>query len=93
MANPSEKKGNNKVVCYKRQSDLDEFEERHDLKLLSMPMMFHGFNREKEMSAMVYALTRVICGDEEEHGGYDHQKMEHSAFGHLEVGVLILIFL
>lgn len=30
---------------------------------LSMPMMFSGFNREKEMSAMITALTRVVCGD------------------------------
>ncbi|WVZ21939.1 hypothetical protein V8G54_000483 [Vigna mungo] len=33
---------------------------------LSMPMMFSGLDREREMSAMISALTQVVSG--EEHG-------------------------
>ncbi|XP_045819977.1 ethylene-responsive transcription factor ERF115-like [Trifolium pratense] len=41
----------------------EEGAEGQDLRL-SMPMMFPGFHREGEMSAMVSALTHVICGDQ-----------------------------
>lgn len=50
-----------KVANYREKGK--EKEEGEDLTM-SMPMMFHGVNREGEMSAMVSALTHVICGDD-----------------------------
>ncbi|KAJ1412917.1 DNA-binding domain superfamily [Sesbania bispinosa] len=51
-------------------------EERHNPKL-SMPMMFPGLNKEKEMSAMISALTHVICGEDSN----GDQKRDYTAFG------------
>ncbi|KAK7247521.1 hypothetical protein RIF29_42404 [Crotalaria pallida] len=47
---------------------------------LSMPMMFPfpGMNREKEMSAIVSALTHVVCGDVPDGGDNDYTE-GHSA--------------
>jgi len=51
---------------------------------MPLPMMFPGLNREGEMSAMVSALTHVICGDQNNGGGDDYnvlnQNMNHNAF-------------
>jgi hypothetical protein len=56
-------------------------EERGQELRLSMPMMFPGFHREGEMSAMVSALTHVICGDQN-NGDFNllNQNMNHTAF-------------
>lgn len=61
-------------------------EEGQELTLsMPLPMMFPGLNREGEMSAMVSALTHVICGDQNNDGGSDgynvlNQNMNHNAF-------------
>lgn len=61
-------------------------EEEQELTLsMPLPMMFPGLNREGEMSAMVSALTHVICGDQNNDGGSDgynvlNQNMNHNAF-------------
>lgn len=52
---------------------------------MPLPMMFPGLNREGEMSAMVSALTHVICGDQNNDGGGDgynvlNQNMNNNAF-------------
>ncbi|PNX76826.1 ethylene-responsive transcription factor abr1-like protein [Trifolium pratense] len=58
----------------------EEGAEGQDLRL-SMPMMFPGFHREGEMSAMVSALTHVICGDQNNDDfSVLNQNMNHSAF-------------
>lgn len=40
-----------------------------------MLMMFPGLNREGEMSAMISALTHVICGDDHNHNNDENQNM------------------
>jgi hypothetical protein len=61
-------------------NNIKEEERGQDLRL-SMPMMFPGFHREGEMSAMVSALTHVICGDQN-NGDFSllNQNINHTAF-------------
>lgn len=65
---------------------MNYIEEEQELTLsMPLPMMFPGLNREGEMSAMVSALTHVICGDQNNDGGSDgynvlNQNMNHNAF-------------
>lgn len=62
VANPRDK-GNIKVVGDKREI-LDEEIINNTTLIMSMPMIqFPGLNREREMSAMVSALTHVVSGD------------------------------
>ncbi|XP_047181542.1 ethylene-responsive transcription factor ABR1-like [Vigna umbellata] len=42
---------------------------------LSMPMMFSGLDREREMSAMISALTQVVTGEEHDH---DHSLLHQN---------------
>lgn len=59
MANPRDK-ANIKVVDKR---EMDE-EINNTTLIMSMPMIqFPGMNREREMSAMVSALTHVVSGD------------------------------
>jgi hypothetical protein len=62
-------------------NNIKEEEERGQDLRLSMPMMFPGFHREGEMSAMVSALTHVICGDQNNDDfSVLNQNMNHTAF-------------
>ncbi|KAG5058385.1 hypothetical protein JHK82_013356 [Glycine max] len=56
-------------------NDVDQSYRQHHT--LSMPMMFSGLNREKEMSAMISALTHVVCGEDEHHGA-DYSLLNHN---------------
>ncbi|KAK7358884.1 hypothetical protein VNO77_00824 [Canavalia gladiata] len=64
--------------------DLKKRREEKQCQTLSMLMMFPGLNREREMSAMISALTHVVCG-KEDHGGDDskvlYQNIDHNAIG------------
>lgn len=62
----------------------------HDPAALSMEMMFPGLNREREMSAMVSALTHVVSGEVPSGGEYymvpndqyhHHHQQQPSAIG------------
>ncbi|QCD84783.1 ethylene-responsive transcription factor ABR1-like isoform X2 [Vigna unguiculata] len=56
--------------------------EAGDYRTLSMPMMFSGLDREREMSAMVSVLTQVVSGDEHSHDhSILHQNIDNNGNG------------
>ena len=56
-------------------------EEGLDLTLtMSLPMMFPGLNRAGEMSAMVSALTYVVCADKNNDGGDDYNALNQNIY-------------
>ena len=74
MANHS---GKGKGVDY-RGLDEEGHENNHVLKV---PVMFPGLNKEREMSAMVEALTHVVRGEVPEGGDYKvlHQNIDNTS--------------
>lgn len=68
------KVANNREKGNEVELNIEEGQE-HNLRM-SMPMMFPGLNREREMSAMISALTHVICGENTNNGA--DQKMDHT---------------
>ncbi|CAJ1937921.1 unnamed protein product [Sphenostylis stenocarpa] len=62
--------------------DQSYFGEARDYHTLSVPVMFSGLNREREMSAMISALTHVVCGEEHAHEhSFLHQNIDNSGIG------------
>lgn len=70
------KVANNREKGNEVELNIEEGQE-HNLRM-SMPMMFPGLNREREMSAMISALTHVICGENENTNNGADQKMDHT---------------